>query len=85
MILPDDVPEEIAAWIAAQRDTDGPAALNTVVVMYSYLDDAGAPGWNYHVRGESSVFSVIGLVEIVKNRMMTPITDEGLREMWDDE
>jgi ABC-type anion transport system duplicated permease subunit len=82
MILEGDIPDELATWIQQEAAKQGNdiAALNHVVVMYDYLDTDGDSNWNYHVRGDCRINRVIGLMEMVKIRMMTAFIRQGLEE-----
>jgi hypothetical protein len=79
LILEDDIPPDLADWIQAEC-SDNISALNQVVVMYEYLDEDGESNWNFHVRGDNRSTRIIGLMEVVKLRMLTPLIRAGLDE-----
>lgn len=84
MIVHDEIPADLADAIQALRDDDEIAMLDLAVVMYRYIDSDGEEGWNFHARGDTRMTSTIGLVEVVKQRMMTPSLAAGLDEYEDE-
>ena len=88
MIIPDGIePELLAAVVALMDDPpQGSMALESVLVMYRFVDDDGDGNIFWHTRGSERTTSteLAGMIEVVKAELLAPHVARGLR-MMDDE
>jgi hypothetical protein len=77
VIINEDIPQELVTAIEVLSNDDV-ELLDSVVVLYRYTDSEGRESWNFHARGDTRITSTIGLMEVVKLRMMTPSLYEAL-------
>ena len=63
--------EEFSGIVAeTSMGLDEGAVVNHTIFIVSYFDAEGQERYAYHTQGDSSVSAILGLVELVKGRML---------------